>query len=83
MSQINPFIPAVAGTPVAQHQQSAEKTQQIRRARILTKSAIVPDDTFEHQVESADRVSAVHDGASNPNQRQHSKRRAAPSAGGE
>ncbi|MCE9609193.1 MAG: hypothetical protein K8R23_03085, partial [Chthoniobacter sp.] len=61
MSEINPFVPAVAGTPMAQRQQVAEKSQQIRRAQIRTKSAIVPDDQFEHQVENSDRISATHD----------------------
>ena len=73
MSQINPFVPAVAGTPLAQRQQSAEKSQQVRRTQILSKSAIVPDDQFEHQVESADRVGEVHDEGSSNGQRQPRK----------
>lgn len=60
MTYINPLIAPIAQGPQAQ-QATAAKERQIARAQALTKNSAAEGDTVdvEHEVESADALSAV------------------------
>jgi hypothetical protein len=60
MTYINPLIAPIAQGPQAQRA-AAGKERQIARAQALTKNSAAEGDTLEHQVESADGLSAVGD----------------------
>jgi hypothetical protein len=62
MSELNPFAGAILPSAQAQRQQGAERAGNVRRVQEKVKNvAHQPGDVFEHQVESSDAVSAVHD----------------------
>jgi hypothetical protein len=61
MTQINPFTGSILQSPTVQRQQSAEKDRQVRRAQDMEKNAALPGDHLEHQVESSDALSPIHD----------------------
>jgi hypothetical protein len=73
MSQINPFTGAVAQSPQVQRLQAAEKDRHLRRTQELAKATGLSTDQFEHQVESADALSTVHDDGSGGSPGQQSK----------
>ena len=61
MTQINPFTGSVLQAPVVQRQQAAEKDRQIRRTQDVEKNAALQGDQLEHQVESTEALSEIHD----------------------
>jgi hypothetical protein len=61
MSQINPFMGSILGTPGVQRQQSVEKDRQVRRASDAEKDAALSGDELEHQVESSEELSPIHE----------------------
>jgi hypothetical protein len=44
-----------------QEQLAAAKARQVRRAQTLARNVAAEGDTFEHQVESAEELTAIHD----------------------
>ena len=78
MTQINPFTGAVAQSPQVQRAQAAEKDRHVRRTQDAAKATAVATDQFEHQVESTDAVTSIHDDQSEhpPKQRKPDKRKA-------
>ena len=77
MSQVNPFVAAILPSAQTQRQQATDRNNQIRRQQELQKNvAQHGSDTFEHQVESTDAVSDVHDedAHSDPRQKSHNSR---------
>ena len=61
MSQINPFTGSILGTPQVQRQQSVDKDRQVRRASDAKKDAGLEGDELEHQVESSEELSPIHE----------------------
>jgi len=61
MSQINPFTGSILQAPQVQRQQATDKDRHLRRASDLSKNAALQDDQLEHQVESSDAVTPVHE----------------------
>ena len=77
MSSINPFSGYLAQGSQTERTQAAEKSAQIRRRQQLSKNIAQQDDALEHQVESADTVTAAS-GEQKPRQdqkRKHQKKR--------
>ena len=87
MTQINPFIGSIIQSTQVQRTQSAEKDRHVQRVQTRAKDSAAAGDQFEHQVESADALSEIHD--EDPRQPQQRKPRpprkptAPPSADGE
>jgi uncharacterized membrane-anchored protein YhcB (DUF1043 family) len=62
MTQLNPFTSAILPSAQAQQQQNAERVSHVRRSQEVRKnSAARPGDLFEHQVESSEELTRVHD----------------------
>ncbi len=61
MSQINPFTGSILQAPQVQRNQAAEKDRQVRKAHDLSKNAALQGDQHQHEVESAEAPSAVHE----------------------
>lgn len=61
MEIINQIAGSLAQSAAVTRQQSTDKSRQIRRAQSLRKDSASASDTFEHQVESTEELSAVHD----------------------
>jgi hypothetical protein len=61
MTQINPFTGSILQSPIVQRQQSAEKDRQVRRAQDVEKNAALQGDRLDHQVESSEALSPIHD----------------------
>ena len=61
MTQINPFVGSVSQSGGVQRQQSAEKSQQARRAAEAQKDSALAGDRFEHAVESPEGLPPIHD----------------------
>ena len=61
MSQINPFMGSILGTPQAQRQQAVEKDRQVRQVSDTRKDAALFGDELEHQVESSEELSPIHE----------------------
>jgi hypothetical protein len=87
VSELNPFISAILPSAQAQRQQSAERTNTVRRSQELKKNAGQHGaDIFEHQVESSDAVAGVHDEDTphDPQKKRGTKKQyTSPSAAGE
>lgn len=76
MSQINPFINSILQAPQVQRSQAAERDRQIRRVHDLQKNAALEGEEHQHEVESAEAVSAVQDDQPRkPNLRKRPRRR--------
>jgi hypothetical protein len=60
MSQINPFTGSILQAPDTQRLQSAEKDRQVRKAQDAVKNAGLTEDKLEHQVESSEELTQVH-----------------------
>ena len=74
MTQLNPLTGSVLGGAQAQHQVETEKTRQVRRSQALQKNVALQDDQLEHQVESSEELSPIHDqeqGHENQRRRSH------------
>jgi len=65
MTEFNPFAGAILGSSQAQSIAGADRQRQLRRAQALRKDVAARDDSFEHQVESAEAVHPVDDGDAN------------------
>lgn len=75
MTAINPLAAPLAQSTQVQHQQSADKSRQARRAQELSKDVALRDDQLEHQVESGEEISPIHDqDQQRPNSRRRRKR---------
>jgi hypothetical protein len=61
MSQINPFTGSILQAPQVQRQQAADKDRQLRRAVDQEKNSALQGDRLEHQVESSEELSPIHD----------------------
>ncbi|HEV2294900.1 MAG TPA: hypothetical protein VGR35_13690 [Tepidisphaeraceae bacterium] len=71
MTQINPFIGSILNSTTVQRAQAAEKNSQIQRAQVRSKDSASSGDQFEHQVESSDGLTQIHD--QDPQHPQHRK----------
>jgi len=61
MTDFNPLSGSILGSAQAQHHVEAEKTRQVRRAQALRKNVALQDDQLEHQVESSEELTPIHD----------------------
>jgi hypothetical protein len=61
VTDFNPLAGALMGGAQAQQQVDVEKQRQLRRAQALRKNVALQDDQLEHQVESSEEISPVHD----------------------
>ena len=61
MTQINPFTGSVLQSTQVQREQSTEKSAQVRRQQNDEKATGASGDKFDHQVESSDAVTPVHE----------------------
>ena len=82
MTQLNPFVGAILPSAQAQRQQSTERITQVRRMQEAQKNAATHgNDTFEHQVESADAVhESKEQGKKESKDRRGTKKQAGPTA---
>lgn len=70
MTQINPFIGSILQSTTVQRAQAAEKNGHVQRAQNRAKDSASTSDQFEHQVESSDALTGIHDeDAQHPQQR--------------
>jgi len=79
MTDFNPLAGSILGSTQAQQQIDVEKQRQVRRAQALSKNVAARDDQLQHQVESSDEVTPVHDeqreGGSSPDKRRRPRTR--------
>ena len=61
MTFINPLAPALLPSTQAQQQAAADKVRQLRKAQTAARNIAAETDRLEHQVESAEELSPVHD----------------------
>lgn len=61
MTQINPFVGSILQSTTVQRAQAAEKTSHVQRAQNRAKDSASSGDQFEHQVESSDELTQIHD----------------------
>jgi hypothetical protein len=61
MTEINPLAGAIMGSAQAQHQAAVQKQRQVRRSQTQRKNLTADDDQLEHQVESSEEVTPIHD----------------------
>jgi hypothetical protein len=73
MSQINPFTNSILQAPQVQRQQASDKDRQVRKAQDQQKNAALYDDRLEHQVESTEELTTIHD-EDTPDPRKRRKR---------
>ena len=74
MTEFNPFAGAILGSSQAQSIAGTERQRQLRRAQALRKDVAAREDTFEHQVESAEELHPIHDGDPNRSNSQDKRR---------
>jgi hypothetical protein len=77
MEIVNPLAGSLAQSANVTRQQSADKTQQIRRAQTLRKD-VAAADTFEHQVESTEELTPIHDEQRQSDQQRRRKPKRSP-----
>src|SRR3954464_14993673 len=70
MEIINQLAAPLATSAAVARQQTSEKTQQITRAQTARKNVAAQADTFEHQVESCEELSPIHDESKDAKKRQ-------------
>ena len=75
MTEFNPFAGAILGSTQAQSVAGTERQRQLRRSQALRKDVATREDTFEHQVESAEELHPVDDGSHNPSDPNNKRRR--------
>ena len=73
MTEFNPFAGAILGSSQAQSVAGADKQRQLRRAQALRKDVATREDSFEHQVESAEELHPIDDGDPNRSNSQHKR----------
>ena len=61
MTYFNPLTGAPLQGGQVQEQLAAAKARQVRRAQTVARNVAAEGDTFEHQVESTEELSAIHD----------------------
>ena len=61
MSQINPFTGSVLQTPHVQRTQASDRDRQLRRVNDLSKNAALQGDQHQHEVESSEAITPVHE----------------------
>jgi hypothetical protein len=61
MTQINPLTGSILQSTQVQREQSTEKSAQVRRQQDAQKVTGAPGDQFEHQVESSDAITPIHE----------------------
>ena len=81
MTYFNPLTGAPLQGGQVQEQLSAAKARQVRRAQAVARNVAALGDTFEHQVESTEELSAIHDeqqpkGQSNPRKHPQAEKQA-------
>jgi hypothetical protein len=76
MSDINPFAGTILQSTQVQHQQSADKTRQVRRQQSVKKNVAASTDEYEHSVENSEALAPIHeeDSKDHPQKRRSSKR---------
>lgn len=80
MEIINHLAGSLAQSAAVTRQQSVDKTQQIRHAQARRKDIAAASDTFEHQVESTEELTPIHDEQEpSADQRRRSRREQAAS----
>jgi DNA repair ATPase RecN len=72
MTFINPLAPALLPSAQAQQQAAADKARQIRKAQTAARNIAAEADRLEHQVESAEELTPVHD-EDNPSKREQGR----------
>jgi hypothetical protein len=82
MEIVNQIAGALSQSTAVTRQQSADKSQQIRRAQLLRKDVAARGDSFEHQVESAEELSPIHDDQSPKNGKGKRQKTKPPRANG-
>ena len=70
MEIFNQLAAPLAQSAAVERQQTTEKSQQIRRAQTAKKNVAAQADTFEHQVESCEELSPIHDESPDARKRQ-------------
>ena len=75
MTDFNPLAGSILGSSQAQHQIDVEKQRQVRRAQALSKNVAARDEQLEHQVESSDEVTSIHDEQGQDRKDPHQRRR--------
>jgi hypothetical protein len=83
MEILNPIAGALAQSAAVTRQQSADKVRHIRHAQALRKDVAAAEDTFEHHVESAEELSAIHDEQREPERERQRKPHTPPTEGDE
>jgi hypothetical protein len=61
MSQINPFAGSILQSTQAQRHQATERDHQVRRAHESSKNSALSADELEHQVESSEELTPIHE----------------------
>ena len=80
MEIVNQLAGSLAQSAAVTRQQSTDKSQQVRRAQALRKDVAAAADTFEHQVESAEELTPIHEEQKQPNGRRRQKPKPHPPA---
>jgi hypothetical protein len=80
MTPLNPLTAAVLQSQSLQRAQSTSKNDQIRKSHVLARNVAATADTFEHTVESTDRVDPSHDQDAKKDSQQQGKRKKKPGA---
>jgi hypothetical protein len=71
VSQINPFTGSILQAPHVQRSQATDRDRQLRRATDLSKNAALQGEQLQHEVESSEAITSVHqDQTKNPRQRE-------------
>lgn len=61
MTQVNPFTGSIVQAPQVQRTQAAEKDRHLRKVQDLAKNAALQGDQLQHEVESSEALTPVHD----------------------
>jgi hypothetical protein len=80
MEIVNPIAGSLAQSTAVTRQQATDKSQQIRRAQALRKDVASASDTFEHQVESTEELTPIHEEQKNPTPRRRPSKPKRPAA---
>lgn len=76
MPYLNPLANALLQGQQSQQQLATDKTRQVRRAQVQVRATGATGDTFEHQVESTEELSPIHDEQPQKREQRSKKRRA-------
>ena len=68
MNEINPLANVILGSIQQQRILGIEKSRQLRRAKVLANKVTDEDDQLEHEVETTDALTAIHDEQQNQQQ---------------